>query len=87
MIRYIKQEPTVLPHAWAVADSAFRYMHSGGGDQSIIISGESGAGKTEAAKSIINYLCELSCSFTTDPAGQFPYFFFLYCFEKNNYSY
>lgn len=77
MARYIKKDPTVFPHAWAVADFAFRTMNGGGGNQSIIISGESGAGKTEACKSIINYLCELSCSLTDNMEGSFYDFFLL----------
>ncbi|CAM9256746.1 unnamed protein product, partial [Phaeothamnion confervicola] len=64
---------TVLdhPHVYAVADKAHRYMtdpescdagqvRSRCRDQSIIITGESGAGKTEAAKYVMKYLIAAS---------------------------
>ena len=48
------------PHLYATADAAFRAMiaSSGGAraNQTILISGESGAGKTEAAKILLQYL-------------------------------
>ncbi|CAM9291401.1 unnamed protein product, partial [Hapterophycus canaliculatus] len=58
------------PHVFSVADRAFRYMKCPGEeythgkkrgmDQSIIISGESGAGKTEASKHVMRYLINVS---------------------------
>eukprot|EP01083_Nonionella_stella_P226644 804695_1 len=44
------------PHIYAVADCAYREMMSEGQDQSVLISGESGAGKTEAAKKILEFV-------------------------------
>ncbi|KAK3247787.1 hypothetical protein CYMTET_42720, partial [Cymbomonas tetramitiformis] len=44
------------PHIYAVADSAYRWMLRDRRAQAIVISGESGAGKTEAAKLIMNYI-------------------------------
>ncbi|KAF3534456.1 hypothetical protein DY000_02038564 [Brassica cretica] len=46
----------VAPHVYAVADAAFDEMMREEKNQSIIISGESGAGKTETAKYAMQYL-------------------------------
>ncbi|RHY28707.1 hypothetical protein DYB32_006939 [Aphanomyces invadans] len=49
-----KQEnPT--PHVYVTADGAYRALQNTGKCQSILVSGESGAGKTEAAKYIMRF--------------------------------
>lgn len=48
------------PHLFAIADNAFSDMSERGASQSVIISGESGAGKTEATKVILQYLTAIS---------------------------
>ncbi|XP_074590119.1 myosin-6-like isoform X1 [Curcuma longa] len=44
------------PHPFAVADAAYQLMRNEGISQSILVSGESGAGKTESTKMIMRYL-------------------------------
>ena len=44
------------PHVYAIAEEACRKAWRDGGHQSLIISGESGAGKTEANRQLMNYL-------------------------------
>ncbi|XP_010526481.1 PREDICTED: myosin-14 isoform X1 [Tarenaya hassleriana] len=44
------------PHPFAVADASYRQMIHEGISQSILVSGESGAGKTESTKLLMRYL-------------------------------
>ncbi|CAK9214046.1 unnamed protein product [Sphagnum jensenii] len=54
-----KTGPSLQPHVYMTADTAFGAMVREGINQSIIISGESGAGKTETAKIAMQYLAAL----------------------------
>ncbi|KAL4293442.1 hypothetical protein AHAS_Ahas18G0128500 [Arachis hypogaea] len=64
-----KQRCNDNPHVYAVADAAYNEMIRDEVNQSIIISGESGAGKTETAKIAMQYLADLgggSCGIEND---------------------
>ncbi|CAI0651382.1 unnamed protein product [Colletotrichum noveboracense] len=50
------------PHIYAMADQAFRNLVDEGENQSILVTGESGAGKTENTKKVIQYLAAVAHS-------------------------
>jgi len=52
------------PHIFAMADEAFRNLVDEGTNQSILVTGESGAGKTENTKKVIQYLAAVATSDT-----------------------
>lgn len=50
----------VQPHIYALADDTFRSLTTTQKDQCVIITGESGAGKTEASKIFMSYIAAVS---------------------------
>lgn len=50
------------PHPFNIAEAAFRNMHEANQNQSILISGESGAGKTETTKQCLTFFAEVAGS-------------------------
>lgn len=57
------------PHPYAIADNAYRTLNRESVNQALLISGESGAGKTETAKIVMQYLAFASGT-TSDLASK-----------------
>merc|ERR1719350_2434895 len=55
-----KRKNEVPPHLWAITETAYRNMLTNTKDQSMLITGESGAGKTENTKKVISYLAAVA---------------------------
>ncbi|PBJ78521.1 myosin heavy chain MYA2-related [Trypanosoma cruzi cruzi] len=69
MVNYLQEGPVIeknLPHSWAQAHNTYYDMISDRVNQCIIVSGESGAGKTETTKIVMKYLAQVSCKEGTE---------------------
>merc|ERR1719282_1851787 len=55
-----KRRNEVPPHLWAITETAYRNMLTNTKDQAMLITGESGAGKTENTKKVISYLAAVA---------------------------
>ena len=62
------------PHVYAIAEDAYQKILDAearnGNNQSVLVSGESGAGKTEAVKIMMNYLAAVSRAGETNLIAQ-----------------
>ena len=81
--KYIDYSPENIssqqPHCWATSARAFYQLKTTKQNQSVITSGESGAGKTETAKLVLSYLCQGKTTI-------FIYWFFSDSIIKNTYK-
>ncbi|XP_075870147.1 myosin-9-like isoform X2 [Nelusetta ayraudi] len=57
-----KKRHEMPPHIYAITDTAYRSMMQDREDQAILCTGESGAGKTENTKKVIQYLAHIASS-------------------------
>jgi len=55
-----KRRPEVPPHIFAIVDGAYQDMLTDHDNQSMLITGESGAGKTENTKKVIQYIAKVA---------------------------
>ncbi|CAF1361450.1 unnamed protein product, partial [Didymodactylos carnosus] len=57
-----KKRTEVPPHLFAIADNAYSNMLRDRENQSMLITGESGAGKTENTKKVIQYFAYVAAA-------------------------
>ncbi|XP_063055270.1 myosin-10 isoform X2 [Engraulis encrasicolus] len=65
-----KKRHEMPPHIYAISEAAYRSMLQDREDQSILCTGESGAGKTENTKKVIQYLAHVASSHKTGTLGR-----------------
>eukprot|EP01038_Epipyxis_sp_PR26KG_P006281 gene6281-8649_t len=67
--RYRNGSRGLPPHVFAIAINAYNNMVNDSADQSVVISGESGAGKSEATKLILQFLTDVSAKVAGHPSS------------------
>ncbi|CAN9513645.1 unnamed protein product [Ophioblennius macclurei] len=65
-----KKRHEMPPHIYAISEAAYRSMLQDREDQSILCTGESGAGKTENTKKVIQYLAHVASSHKAGTPGR-----------------
>ncbi|XP_050932121.1 myosin-10 isoform X4 [Lates calcarifer] len=65
-----KKRHEMPPHIYAISEAAYRSMLQDREDQSILCTGESGAGKTENTKKVIQYLAHVASSHKSGTLGR-----------------
>ncbi|GMG21692.1 unnamed protein product [Ambrosiozyma monospora] len=66
---HLTRSSSVKPHIFATSEEAFQNLKNNKQDQSILVTGESGAGKTETTKKVIQYILQVSTSETNKAAS------------------
>uniref|UniRef100_A0A6Q2WWI0 Myosin-7B n=1 Tax=Esox lucius TaxID=8010 RepID=A0A6Q2WWI0_ESOLU len=66
-----KKRTEAPPHVFSVSDNAYQYMLSDRENQSVLITGESGAGKTVNTKRVIQYFASIAAVSGKKTAGKF----------------
>nr|XP_040046935.1 myosin heavy chain, skeletal muscle, adult-like [Gasterosteus aculeatus aculeatus] len=67
-----KKRQEAPPHIFAISDSAYQYMLTDRENQSILITGESGAGKTVNTKRVIQYFATIASVGDSSKKEQLP---------------
>merc|ERR1712202_72703 len=65
-----KKRSEMPPHLFSIADNAYFAMLTDRENQSILITGESGAGKTENTKKVISYFANVAANTTAQKQNE-----------------
>ena len=68
--RFSPGHPERPAHTFSMAEAAYQQLAKQKASQSLVVSGESGAGKTEVNKQCMNYLVWRACDATSDLANR-----------------